>query len=147
MQTVDIYIDTGIKGPKPRQGSYMYIVAMETNKGTADIGNMKTLPETTENGATLAALEEALKRIAKPCKLVIHLECNYVATAFQRDWISQWKNNDWKNARGKPVADAEKWRSIEYLLNAHEFSVCYKEPHTYREWMQRELGGKEQKNP
>lgn len=139
MQTIDIYIDTSLKGPKRRNGSYLYIIATQTNAGPADAGNMGSLQDTTENQATLTALEAALKRIKKPCRLILHLECRYVAGALENGWYKQWRQQAWMTAKGRPVCDAEKWRTIEYLLNAHDFEVRLKEPHSYREWMQRTL--------
>ena len=136
---VNIYIDTGIKGPKRRKGSYLYIVAIQTAKGTADIGNMVTVEDTTENQATLKALETALGRIHKPCDLTIYLECNYIAGVLQNGWIDEWKKNDWKTVKNEPVKDAEIWRRIEELLVIHDYEIRLKEPHEYREWMQREL--------
>ena len=41
--------------------------------------------------------------------------------------------------RGVPVADVEKWQSIQYLLNAHRFQVVLQGEHSYRDWMRREL--------
>lgn len=146
MKTVDIYIDTSIKGPRRCDGWYLYIVAMETGAGTADMGDTGKVEDTTENQLTLFALETALKRLTKPCYLVLHLENNYVAGALKNNWPNQWKYNGWMTQKNKPVSDIEKWQSILSLLNAHEFRVCLKEPHTYREWMQRKLKEKEKNN-
>lgn len=146
MQTVDIYIDTDIKGPKRRDGTYMYIIATQTTKGTADAGKMKSIPQTTENQATLLALQAALKRLRSPCMLVFHLECTYVASALINGWYKQWRERDWMTAQNRTVADAKIWQSIEYLLNAHEFSVSLKEPHTYKAWMRRTLKREEGNN-
>ena len=139
MQTVDIYIDTSIKGPKRRNGSYMYIIAFTTAAGTADTGIKVDLEDTTENQATVYALEAALKRLKKPCKITFYLECPHVYAVLQKRWYSDWKENNWMTKKGKPVSDMEKWRNIEYLLNKHEFEVRIKAAHSYREWMQRSL--------
>ena len=146
MQTVDIYIDTSIKGPKRRHGTYMYIIAMQTDKGTADVGNMDSVSDTTENHITLLALEAALKRIKKPCYLIIHLECSYVAAVLRNGWYKAWQENGWKTNRKTDVQDVEKWRAILKSLNEHAFEVRLKEPHTYREWMSRTLSEKENEN-
>lgn len=143
MKTVDIYIDTSVKGPRRRDGWYTYIIAMDTAVGTADAGDSVKIEDTTENQATLFALETALKRIKKPCHLVLHLESNYVAAALDKKWYEQWRQAGWMTAKNKPVCDVATWQSIEYLLNAHEFEVRLKEPHTYREWMKRKLKKKE----
>lgn len=145
MRRVDIYIDTSMKGPKKRGGWYTYIVAVETEKGTADTGDTKKAEDATENQATLLGLEAALKRINTSCHLILHLECDYVATALINGWPEQWRYNGWMTTKNKPVCDAEKWRSIQEILNAHEFEVRLKEPHTYREWMRSKLREKEGK--
>ncbi len=145
MKTVDIYIDTSIKGPKRRDGWYIYIIAIDTAAGTADAGNTVKAENATENQATLFALEAALKRIKKSCHLVLHLENNYVAAALTNRWYEQWRHAGWMTAKNKPVCDVATWQSIQYLLNTHEFEVILKQPHTYREWMQRKLKEKEGK--
>lgn len=143
MHTVDIYIDTDIKGPKRRDGAYLYVIAAPTRKGTADVWWWEPMKQTTENQAALYALEAALKRISKPSHIFIHLECPYVASVLENQWYIRWRQQGWMTQKNKPVCDAEKWRSIEYLLNAHEFEVHLKEPHTYREWMRRKLQEKD----
>lgn len=146
MQVVDVYIDTSIKGPKRRHGTYLYIIATQTSKGPADVWWMEPVPDTTENQLALRALEAALKRITKPCHVMIHLECPYVAGALENRLYTRWRDNGWITARNKPVCDVAIWQSIEYLLNAHDFEVRLKQPHTYREWMQRTLSEKESGN-
>ncbi len=145
MRKVDIYIDTSMKGPKKRGGWYTYIVAAETGKGIADTGDTKKAEDATENQATLLGLEAALKRLKVSCHIVIHLECDYVASALTNGWIDQWRYNGWMTTKNKPVCDAEKWQSILDFLNAHEFEVVLKQPHTYREWMRSKLREKEGK--
>lgn len=137
MQVVDI---------KRRHGTYLYIIAMETGKGTADVGNMESVQDTTENHLTLLALEAAIKRITKPCHIILHLECPYVAAVLKNGWYKQWQSNGWKTNKKKEICDVENWRRILEFLNAHDFSVRLKEPHTYREWMRRTLSEKEEKS-
>lgn len=136
---VNLHIDTSIKGPKRRDGDYLYILSFRTQAGTADTGNRKHLEETTENQAAALALEEALKRLRVPCSLTIYLECPYVASVLSNKWYEKWRYNDWMSAKGKPICDAAIWRSIQSLLNAHDIQVLLKKPHEYREWMQHEL--------
>lgn len=139
MQTVDIYIDTSIKGPKRRNGSYLYIIAFTTSAGTADTGIKVDMENTTENQATLYALEAALKRLNKPCKITFYLECPHVFGTLRERWFEYWKENGWRTKKGTQVSDVDKWQSIEYLLDKHEYNVRFHAAHSYREWMQREL--------
>lgn len=140
MRTVDIYIDTSIKGPRRRDGACLYILAFRSGSGkTADMGRWIRRRETTENQLVLLGLEAALRHLKEPCRLVLHLECTYVASALQNRWFDTWRHNGWMNAKNEVVRDADIWQAIEYLLNAHSFEVALKQPHTYRDWMRREL--------
>lgn len=142
MKAVDIYIDTSIKGPRRRDGSCLYILAFAAGNGrVADTGGRIRREGTTENQLALLGLDAALKRLRESCRLTLHLECAYVASALQNRWFDGWRYNDWVNAKNEPVRDADTWQSIEYLLNAHEFRVELRQPHTYRDWMRRELAG------
>lgn len=144
MRVVDIYIDTSIKGPKRRDGTVMYILAYRAANGkTADTGDRINREDTTENQLTILGLEAALKRLNTPCRLVLHLECPYVAAVLENRWYEQWRYNGWMTAKNEPVRDTGTWQSIEYLLNAHEFEVRLKGSHTYRQWMQRTLKAQE----
>lgn len=142
MQTVDIYIATSIKGPRRQDGSYLYIIAVQTAAGTADAGDRKAVPSTTENQLALLALRTALKRLNRASCLRIYLECFYVAAALENKWYSQWREHDWMNSRAEPVCDAAIWQDIERLLNVHEYEIHLKEQHPYLEWMHRTLRDK-----
>lgn len=142
MRTVDIYIDTSIRGPRRGDGGCMYILAFTAGNGvTADAGGRVGRTDTTENQLALLGLEAALKRLREPCRLVLHLECGYLAAALDNRWYEAWKYSAWMNAKNRPVRDAETWRSVECLLNAHDFRVVLRQPHPYREWMRTELSG------
>lgn len=140
MKTVDIYIDTSIKGPRRRDGECLYILAFRSQNGiTADMGRRIWREETTENQLALLGLEAALRHLREPCRLILHLECTYVASALQNHWYDEWRSRGWMNAKNEVVRNADIWQAIEYLLNAHSFEVILRQPHTYREWMRREL--------
>lgn len=139
MRTVNIYIDTSIKGPRRRAGAYMYILQVQTAAGSADAGDAEYLQDTTDNQATLKALEKALGRMRQPSHLVIWIENTYVAAALRNKWYLTWADSQWMTAKKEPVADAETWRRIQYLLNEHDFDVRLKEAHEYRAWMASEL--------
>lgn len=148
MRAVDIYVDTSIRGPRRGDGSCMYILSFTDGGGrTADAGGRIRRTDTTENQLALLALEAALGRLREPCALELHLECAYLAAALENRWYDRWRRDGWMNAKNAPVRDAETWRSIRCLLNAHEFRVLLGQPHPYREWMGRELRGRTRYGP
>lgn len=144
-KAVSLYIVSGIRGPSRRAGKCLYILETMTAKGPATLTKVINVEGENENGATLAALTDALKRITQPCHLSIYLDTVYIAMALEKRWPNEWKYHDWKNARGKQVCDAAKWQEAEYLLDAHEYRTELKKPYPYRAWMEREARG-ENKN-
>ncbi len=146
MRTVSVYIDTSIKGPRRRDGSCLYILAFQASGGgTADAGGWIRREGATENQLALLGLECALRRLKEPCRLLLHLECRYAAAALRNKWYEEWERNGWRNAKGRPVADADLWRSIQYLLNGSELEVLLQADHPYQGWMRTELS-RENKN-
>lgn len=144
MKQVDIYIDTSIKGPRRRHGSYIYKVAMTCANGKmADVGGMEVLENTTENSSTVQALETALGRLTRPCHLTIWLNCSYVAAVLNNKWYEQWAKTEWINKKGEAINDAENWKKITELIGQHEYEVRLKEHHQFSDWMSWTLKEKE----
>lgn len=135
MQAVDIYIDTSIKGPKRRHGSYIYKIATTRDGRLYDVGGMEILEDTTENSSTVLALEAALKRIRCPCHLTIWLNCPYAASVLKNRWFDRWAESGWTNSKDEPVRDVACWQNIRDRLTEHEYEVRLKEHHQFSDWM------------
>ncbi len=139
MKHVDLYIVTSIRGPKKKDGRYLYeLHTTKANGEPYEKGNKDTMEwhkDTTENQLTLFALEEALCRIHFPCRLHIWLDSPYVTSVLQNNWIDQWKQNNWTTARGKPVKDAPTWESVSEKIGVHELTIHFRETYSNREQM------------
>lgn len=81
---------------------------------------------------------EALGRMKRPVHLKIYTNCGHVLHSLQNHWPIQWKNNGWKNAKGKPVSNAELWEKVMEELEPHVYLIT-EEEHTYSVWMRTEL--------
>lgn len=143
MNVVNIYTYTNIKGPRRRDGFYLYLLEMETAKGPATLSKAEELKDATENQAELKALIEALKRLRKPCALSIYADSTYLAAGFDKGWVDAWQENGWKTQRGEPVANMDEWQELANLLNEHDFQFLIGQHHSYSTWMQGELDKKE----
>lgn len=97
------------------------------------------MEQATENQLTVTALDEALKRLLRPVKLTIWLNCEYVAGALRNGWPEKWEKESWINSKGKPVTNAEKWQSVLGKIRLHEIEVRTGERHEYATWMKTEL--------
>lgn len=128
MQTVNIYIYTTIRGPQKQDGAYIYVLETMTSKGPATCSKAGTMNKVTKNQACLFALSAAIKRIFRQCELIIHVDSVFVASCAEK-WLADWRKNDWKNAKGQQVANAEAWKEIAFLFNPDRAygrpEVCY----------------------
>lgn len=146
MDMVNVYICTTVKGPRKRAGAYTYILEMETAKGPATLSKTEYMKEATEHQAELQALIAALKRLTKPCALSIYTDSTYLASAIERDWITDWKEKNWVNAKGQPIANMAEWQEMAILLNEHHIQCLVGSRHSYYTWMQQEAKKKLEEN-
>ena len=42
-------------------------------------------------------------------RILVHSDSAYVINAWKDDWFSGWEKRNWKNSRGRPVANKEYW--------------------------------------
>ena len=138
MDRVDIYINQTHRAPRKVEGAYQYLISMMTSKGPADTKGFGVI-EATAHEAELAAIIEALKRFKTPCILNIHSEHGYFEQIYKNEWLKKWKMNDFKNAKGIPVAHEERLRAIEELINKHELESVDNCLGEYTAWMRTQI--------
>lgn len=76
----------------------------------------------TENALQIKAILTGLRQIIKPVQLSIYTSSQYVYSSLT-SWIIGWEENDWCNAKGKPVANKELWQQVIELLKKHEYYI------------------------
>ncbi len=76
-------------------------------------------PSTTNNRMELLAAINALETLAKPSKLTIITDSQYVKNGVT-GWIHGWKRNGWKTAAKKPVKNAELWQRLDTAQSRHD---------------------------
>ena len=134
---IDIYIKSSVKTLKRLNGTVGFVLEAEGYEGNT-ITQFGVVKNVTDNQSQLLALKFALKRINDKSNLVIHTDNRHIAAAFSQGWINTWKENDFKNAKGKEVANAREWREVLNLLgdNIPEFDF---EDHSYSQWLPQEV--------
>lgn len=142
MKKVNIYTYSTIKGPGTKSGSYTYLLEYVTEKGTATLTKQGAMEQVTENQAELRVLLEAANRIHEPCEITVFTESDYLKNGVE-GWLDRWKAADWKNSKGKEVANSEEWKKVAELLGTHHIVILAKEAHSYRSWIRSETEKKE----
>lgn len=74
---------------------------------------------TTNNRMELFAVIQALRCLNQSCECSICTDSQYVADAFNKDWLSAWQRNGWKTASKSEVKNVDLWRALLYEVNKH----------------------------
>lgn len=135
---VNIYIYQTIRGPGKKAGAYTYILETEINNKTATLTDTGLLEPMTENKAELKTLLKALKRLRGESDLVIFTESQYIKIAID-EWIDKWIHDNWKNAKGKEIANIEEWQQVKAYKDKHKMQIVHCKDmgysNTYKKWM------------
>ncbi len=81
--------------------------------------------DTTVNALELMAVIEALKALKQAGSVVqLFSDSNYVVRGVN-EWLADWINRGWKNARGEQVANLELWQQLKVLLEQHTVTLTW----------------------
>lgn len=139
MRELNIYIETGIRGPCKRNGIVGYIIEMRTEKGPATLTNFIRVEDVAENRAVLCAVTAALSRIKEKCVLNIFTNSNYLYLGFEIENRAQkWAQAGWKNRKGQEIKNLDKWQETLNLLNGSLYRFHLNERNEYGDWLARE---------
>ena len=137
-KTVNIYIDTSVKGPRRTAGAYGYVIESMTAAGAATFTNVKRQEETTEHKSLLTAILEAVGHLRMNCDICLYMDCTWMESAIIK-WMPGWRDNGWKNKKDTEVADAELWKQLDACMNEHNITVQASTEHEYWIYLEREV--------
>lgn len=145
MYEVNIYISTMAKGVRAATGYWSYVLETVWNGETKTVEDVRSETMATTNILNLMALYRALERMKKPSQIKVYTDRGYLAGPINNNWLDAWEHNDWKNAKGEPVKNADIWKAIWQQSMEHEVSVEVVESHPYKSWQQEQLKKYEKK--
>lgn len=132
---VNIYIETAYKGPAKRRMAGAWLVEYLLQSGQpVTRGGILYADITTENELALLLLKHAFSILTKTCCVRVFTTCTHVLNTMQNHWLWQWQKNNWKNARGKTVGNADMWMQCAALMEEH-ITEWTDEEHSYRQCM------------
>ena len=116
----------------------MYLVEAEhPTYGTATVEEKGSITGVSEQQIILEMLVKAFKRLKWPCKVFVYTDLPVIASGLHH-WMEEWAKDGWKNAKGKPVANAELWQQLYELTREHSITVSNAKYHQFRYIMERE---------
>jgi ribonuclease HI len=112
---IDVYTDGGCR-VNPGVGGWAAII-YEGPK-PKEIWEVERL--TTNNQMELRAAIEALRALREPSKVRLFSDSAYLINCMNEAWYLNWERNGWKNAKKKPVENADLWRELLELARCHD---------------------------
>lgn len=119
-----MYTDGACRG-NPGKGGWGVLLRYGDAEKTLHGGEAMT----TNNRMELTAVIKGLEALTKPCKLSITTDSKYVLTGIT-EWMSSWKQRNWKTASKKPVQNVELWKCLDDLVVQHHIEWIWVKGHS-----------------
>lgn len=100
-----------------------------TNKGAAE-GYTNQQMEMT---AVIKALDSIPFEMLEEYPIKVHTDSAYICNCFKDKWWVKWIMNDWKNSKGKDVANKEYWECIIDFYNSYDIEFVKVKGHSNNE--------------
>ena len=123
---IKIYTDGACSG-NPGKGGWGAVLIYSNKDEEKYLSGADKL--TTNNKMELTATIESLKLIKKPNEIEIYTDSQYVKNGISL-WIINWKNNGWKTASKKPVANKELWIELDKIVQFHNVTWFWIKGHS-----------------
>ena len=116
MNEVEIFTDGACRG-NPGPGGWAAL--LRYGKGKAERCIQGCEASTTNNRMELTAAIEGLQVLAKPSRVSLTTDSQYVRLGITR-WIKDWKRRGWRRADKRPVLNRDLWQRLDALNERHQ---------------------------
>ena len=129
---VDIYTDGACSG-NPGVGGYCSILIYKDVEKVVSGSEI----DTTNNRMELLAVIKGLECLKECCTVNLYSDSQYVVDAFNKGWIQNWQNNNWKTSDKKEVKNLDLWQKLLELVNFHQINFIKVKGHSDNEYNNR----------
>lgn len=128
MLEVTIYTDGSCLG-NPGPGGYAAIIKYPSKTQKIIRGGVEY---TTNNKMELISIINGLSELIEPCRVRLFSDSQYCVKGI-REWIFNWKKNNWRNSKKQIVKNVELWKELDILLQKHDVHAFHVPAHTGNE--------------
>ena len=125
--SIIIYTD-GACAPNPGIGGWGAVLISNKHNLRTEISGSEV--SSTNNRMEIIAVIKALEALKKPCLVDLYSDSTYVKNAFEKNWIKNWINNDWKSKGRKPIANKDLWLRLIDVSQKHKVSWHWVKGHS-----------------
>lgn len=143
MDKVSITTVTTAKSPKRQKAVGMFLVEVLHEDVPKTISKTLVRESVTNKELTIQLLANSIciiNRINTECEeILMHIDEQIICSAISNKWIEKWSNNNWKNAKGEEVANAELWKVLQEEIKKCKYPLRVSEERSqYDDWMHNE---------
>ncbi len=124
MDHIEIFTD-GACSYNPGPGGWGAILKYNSLEKEISGGDAST----TNNRMELTALIKALEALKRPCSVIAYSDSKYLCDAISKDWITNWKKNNWTKNNKKPLLNTDLWKRLSDLLKVHDVKLIWVKGH------------------
>lgn len=122
---VDIYVDITHKGNPMGSGSACAVIACKDKSGNEVTREVDTTVEhNTKNALALIIITKALKKLIKPCEVVLHLDNKHIKACITQGWLENWSKNGWKKTNEELISNLLLWKGLYISMQLHKISFA-----------------------
>lgn len=77
----------------------------------------------------LMAAIVALETLKNPCNIIFYTDSQYLLQGITQ-WISSWKQNQWKTTKKKLVKNNDLWKRLDLSIHTHQIYWNWLKGHT-----------------
>jgi ribonuclease HI len=114
LKRVEIFTDGACKG-NPGPGGWGALLRYGKVEKSLHGGEA----ETTNNRMELTAAIRALAALKQPCEVALTTDSQYVRKGIT-EWLSRWKQNNWRTASKEPVKNQDLWQALDDQVARHQ---------------------------
>ena len=112
-----VYTDGACSG-NPGIGGWGVVILIDNNQPIHLNGGSLN---TTNNQMEITAAIEALKFLSETSSINLFTDSKYLKDGIEL-WIKNWKKNDWKTSKKKPVKNKDLWMSLDTQIQRHKIN-------------------------
>ena len=127
---VTIFSDGAARGNPDGPGGYGAILQYTDSSGNLHEKELSEgFKKTTNNRMELMGVIAALECLRFPCEVDVYSDSKYVVSAFNENWIDNWKKNGWVTASKQPVKNRELWERLRSAAEPHKIRFHWVKGH------------------
>lgn len=130
---VKVFVQTSLRGPCIKNGSYAAIIECRTSKGPVTRLVKGAEEKTTYYRLALLGMVKALEILKVPCSITIYTDCVYIKNIAERGSPEVWRRSEWKRSSGEEVKNKELWQQFLELMDVHIISFKFSKHNDYEE--------------